>query len=236
MWYDDNAYGQSWSALWSGYTTCGVCSAIRQIEGACQICGDPPYSCEPTLVRLEDGREMRVPACFTGAEGRFEDYVYLQMMEREWKRPLSASENFSTLDSANAPSPRAAIVLVFWSYFETRLERLLRAGMRSLPTPVTEDLLQRYSPIGARLDRLYRIAFGTTYFEDLDALGYSNVQVCLRDVHQRRNEFAHGNPRALDDSLVLKLIMLLKAERESWIAAFNLRTASPRAAARTVTP
>lgn len=181
------------------------------------------------MVRIGDGREVAlVPAAFTGAEGRFEDYVYLQMMEREWKRPLDAAEQYSTLASVDAPSPRAAIVIAFWSYFETRIERLLRGGMKALPPPVLDDLLQRYSSIGARLDRLYRIAFKSTYFDDLAALGYLSVRECLSKLHRCRNEFAHGNPRALNDALVSDLVSILKTEHESWIAVFNLRTASRR--------
>jgi hypothetical protein len=64
-----------------------------------------------------------------GAEGRYEDWVYLGMMEREWKRPVADDDRFSVFSRESAPSPRASIVLLFWSYFETRIERLLRAGL-----------------------------------------------------------------------------------------------------------
>jgi hypothetical protein len=64
-----------------------------------------------------------------GAEGRYEDWVYLGMMEREWKRPVADDDRFSGFSRESAPSPRASIVLLFWSYFETRIERLLRAGL-----------------------------------------------------------------------------------------------------------
>lgn len=229
MWYEDLARGGSWSALWSGYTICGACSGIRLIYDACQTCGDPPDSRESVQVQLSDGREVTVPrAIYTGAEGRYEDYMYLQMMEREWKRPLNEAEEVSTLNTNEGPSPRAALVIAFWSYFETRIERLLREGLKAVPPRVLEDLLQRYSSIGARLDRLYRIAFDTTYFDDLTALGYTRIRECLTKVHRARNAFAHGNPRSIDDALVLNLVSLLKAEHESWIAIFNRRAAVPR--------
>ena len=232
MWYEALPSGRSWSALWSGYIVCGACSGIRSIDTACQACAAPPPSLEATLMRFEDGSEVAVHATFAGAEGRYEDYMYLQMMEREWKRPLQEAEQLSTLAEPKAPSPRAAIVITFWSYFETRIERLLREGMKALPMRVLEDLLKRYSVIGARLDRLYRIAFDATYFEDLAALGYSDVRDCLAQIHQARNEFAHGNPQAIDDALVLRLVRILKAEHESWIAVFNRRGAIPRIASR----
>jgi hypothetical protein len=100
-----------------------------------------------------------VQATFAGAEGRYEDWIYLQMLQREWERAAADFERFAHFSKDERPSARAALVLLFWGYFETRLERLLRSAMRSLPTSVLEDALERYSSIGARLHRLYRIFF-----------------------------------------------------------------------------
>jgi hypothetical protein len=108
-----------------------------------------------------DGKEMVVSSTFMGAEGRYEDWVYLQMLEREWKRPVTETDRLSESDPTRQPSPRAAIVVLFWSYFETRVERLLRAAMRDVPSRLAEDTLQRYSSIGSRLDRLYCVLFET---------------------------------------------------------------------------
>jgi len=164
-----------------------------------------------------------------GAEGRYEDWIYLQMLQREWDRPAADFDRFAHFSKDEQPSARAALVLLFWGYFETRLERLLRSAMRSLPISVLEDALQRYSSVGARLDRLYRIFFGLTYFDDLIACGYEEVAKLLRNVHTRRNEFAHGKPQAINDDLVTALVSGLKAEHEAWISVFNRRIARTRA-------
>lgn len=83
-----------------------------------------------------NGKEIFVAATFVGAEGRYEDYIYLQMLQREWKRPVVEFERFSHFADAEQPSARAALVLLFWGYFETRIERLLRSAMRALPQRV----------------------------------------------------------------------------------------------------
>ncbi len=167
--------------------------------------------------------------CFTaipaqmGAEGRYEDYIYLQLLEREWKRPVTEEDRLAEPDPSRRPSPRAAIIVLFWSYFETRVDRLLRASMRVVPPRLTDDTLQRYSSIGARLDRLYRVLFQTTYWADLTDLGFDDMRHHLLHVQERRNAFAHGNPSSIDDSLVATVVENLKREHEAWIAAYNRR-------------
>jgi hypothetical protein len=167
---------------------------------------------------------LTVPAdTYPGAEGRYEDYMYLEMLEREWKRAVTDADRGNAFDTSRRPSVRAAIVVQFWSYFETRIERLLRAAMRNLPSRVTEDLLTRYSAIGLRLNRLYGILFDATYHADLNELGFGNVAQHLGCVQDRRNAFTHGDPHAIDDALVTAVVENLKVEHEAWIAVFNRR-------------
>ncbi|MDE5440413.1 hypothetical protein GWG65_02910 [Bradyrhizobium sp. CSA207] len=158
-----------------------------------------------------------------GAEGRYEDYIYPQMLQREWERPAAEFEGLSHFPEENRPSARAALVLLFWSYFETRIERLHRTAMRHLPQRVLDDTLRRYSGIGPRLHELYRIFFGTNYFDDLRACGFSSIADLLKDIHQRRNEFSHGRPQAINDATVKALVENLQAEHEAWIAVYNSR-------------
>ena len=99
-----------------------------------------------TRSNLDDGHAAPTTA-YAGAEGKYEDYMYLDLLEREWRRPVPIANERGAIGPARHPSPRAAIVVQFWSYFETRIERLLRAGMRNLPPRVTEDLMARYSVI-----------------------------------------------------------------------------------------
>ncbi|MDA9529007.1 hypothetical protein ACM42_11360 [Bradyrhizobium sp. CCBAU 25338] len=95
--------------------------------------------------------------------------------------------------------------------------------MRKLPQRVLEDQLKRHSGIGSRLFDLYRIFFGTTYFDDLRDQGFAAVADLLSDIHKRRNEFSHGKPQAINDATVKALVENLKAEHEAWIAVYNNR-------------
>ena len=90
---------------------------------------------------------------------------------------------------------------------------------------VAEDTLQRYSGIGVRLDRLYRVLFATTYWADLNELGYNDVSAHLLEVQRCRNAFAHGEPNAISDTLAASVVANLKREHEAWIAIYNRRGA-----------
>lgn len=221
-WYEALPAGRTWASLWTGYILCGECRCIRRLEQSCPVCGSEPYSSRSRTV-VVDGKEMVVSDMFMGAEGRYEDWVYLQMLEREWKRPVTDTDRSSEFDQTSQPSSRAAIVVLFWSYFETRIERLLRAGMQNVPTRLAEDTLQRYASIGSRLDRLYRVLFETTYWADLAELGFDDVGRHLTQVQERRNAFAHGDPRAIGEALVTSVVDNLNREHEAWIAAYNRR-------------
>jgi hypothetical protein len=223
MWYEGLSKDKSWSALWNDYTICGRCHGIRSFKGACQICGDPPFSMESQVIRDRSGREFRVPQVFMGAEGRYEDWVYLRMMEREWKRPVVDEDRFPGLSENAGPSSRASIVILFWSYFETRIERLLRAGLREVPGRILDDILRRYSAIGARLNDFYSVAFSSTYKKDLEDVGHGHIWPQLALIQERRNQFAHGQPQAIDDALVQGVVEKMKEEHEAWIAVFNKR-------------
>jgi hypothetical protein len=111
-------------------------------------------------------------------------HLYLQMMEREWNRFI-----LPNVDSFSNMPDKASVVLLFWTYFETRIERLLRSGLKGVPTALTDDTLDRYSSIGARLDKLYRILLGTTYERDLKEIGRSALWSHLKEVQRRRNSF-----------------------------------------------
>jgi hypothetical protein len=152
------------------------------------------------------------------------------MMEREWKQPITEGDDLIFPDPARRPSGKASLVLLFWTYFETRIERLLRGGMREVPARLAEDALQRYSSIGSRLDRLYRVLFEISYGADLAELGYEDIWQHLARVQERRNAFAHGEPGAIDDALVAAVVDNLKREHEAWVGVFNRRASRPAVA------
>lgn len=223
MWYDILQPDDTWASLWHGYVLCGgLCSGIRRIEVSCPARGAGPMDTSPTTHTI-NGQRMTLAATFMGAEGRYEDYVYLQMLQREWQRPIVEFEGFSHFPDDDRPSSRAAFVLLFWGYFETRIERLLRTAMRTLPQRVLDDALRRYSGVGSRVYDLYKIFFDTNYFDDLHAQGYSTIAKLLKDIHIRRNDFAHGRPQAINDATVTALAENLKWEHEAWIAVYNNR-------------
>jgi hypothetical protein len=165
---------------------------------------------------------------FMGAEERYEDWVYLRMLEREWKRPLVDADRYLEIPEPSRPAPRAALVVIFWSYFETRVDRLFREGLRDTRDGIRGDLLRRYASLGSRLDRLYKVVFAATYWSDLTELGFRQIGELLQRVQERRNAFAHGQPAAIDEGLINDVVEGLKEEHEGWIAVFNKRAARPR--------
>ena len=226
MWIDDLPINSSWTSLWSGYIRCGNCSGIRTFDDPCPACGAGLPKESYTLI-VDDGQEISVPPVYMGAETRYEDYVYLQLMEREWQRMTRDFASQDHLPHTAQVSTGAALVLLFWTYFETRLEYLLRSGLQNVPPTFLEDALNRYSSVGARLDRFYRIAFGSTYHSDLVSLGYFDVSAHLARVQERRNEFVHGSPQSIDDALATSVVEMLKLEHEAWIAVYNYRVSRP---------
>lgn len=221
MWFEDLPPDSSWTSLWSGYIRCGSCSGIRTFDPRPACGADLPM--EEHTVRLDDGREIPIRPAYAGAETRYEDYVYLQLMEREWDRMSRDSSPQDRLQHTEQISTGASVVLLFWTYFETRLEHLLRNGLRHVPPSFLEDALNRYSTVGARLDRFYKIAFDSTYHSDLKSLGYSDVSVHLKRVQRQRNAFLHGSPQSIDDSLAIAVVGMLKQEHAAWIAVYNHR-------------
>ena len=144
------------------------------------------------------------------------------MLEREWLRPVEA-ELYDSIPENHRPSARAVVVLVFWSYFETRIERLFQETAEAVSKEVMDHLLDRYPSVGTRMDKLYKVVFSTTYWADLNHLGYGKVAALLGRVQNCRNRFTHGHPEAIDDALVEELVAGLKDEHDGWIAVFNRR-------------
>lgn len=226
MWTDELPPGVSWTNLWSGYISCGNCLGIRRVENPCPACNHALPADNSSVVKDADGTERVLPAVYQGAETRYEDYVYLQLMEREWARMAAEPSPSEELPHTTACSTGASIVLLFWTYFETRFAYLLRNALKNIPPRFLEDALRRYSSIGARMDRFYRVAFDSTYAADLVELGHADVSTHLKKVQQRRNAFAHGSPQSIDDALVRSVVEMLKSEHEAWIAVYNHRVAT----------
>ena len=142
LWCEAMPNNWSWAFLWNGYIRC-MCGGIRTIdlEAQCGACGKAWVEPAPLVIRDTDSHELHVQPDFAGAEGRYEDWVYLSMLEREWRRPVDA-DLYGSIPENSRPSARAIVVLVFWSYFETRIGRLFRETAKAVPGQVMDHLLE----------------------------------------------------------------------------------------------
>ena len=227
MWFDKLPPNTPWSSLWHPYIRCGTCNGIRTLVGYCPVCGSV-LDASPETIGFDGDEEITVCRAFRGGETRYEDYVYLQLLEREWKRIRRDSLTKEESHFLSSVSDGAAIVLIFWSYFESRIDYLFRSLLGHLPTEFLEDTLRRYSSISARLKDLYKLAFKSTYYQDLRELGFADVRDRLILIRDRRNNFVHGSPSSIDDDLVSKVVEFLEREHEAWVAVYNCRIASQR--------
>jgi hypothetical protein len=231
MWYESLKDSKRWSSLWYGRIRCS-CGGIRRLSGTCDACGQPLPEPEWMEVRGADGQVVRIPPAYMGAESQYQDYVFLDLLAAQWLRPTTQEEEFESIAESHRPAAKAIVVLVFWTYFEAKIERLLREPNRgAIPPRVLDDLLQRHASIGSRLGRAYKVLFDTTYFAELKALGFSELADVMKEVQTARNAFVHGHPEAITTALTQKLVENLENEHNAWIAAFNARMAA-RAARR----
>jgi len=225
-WFDNLPDGYKWHSLWYDYIICFNCGGIRKVDGKCPVCKSELPKDRKLKIKSDDGKEYEVVSnTLMGAEGRYEDYIYLDMLESEWRRPVSEFEQFTSISEDKRPAAKAIMVLVFWTYFETRIERLIDSAMNDLPESIRLNLLKRYQSISSRTNDLYKILFGksNTYNNDLDTLGYERVSNLLERIQKKRNQFMHGEPEAIDDTLIEDMVCMLKMEHESWIDVFNMR-------------
>lgn len=215
-----------WWDAWKNRIRCGTCRALMLVDAPCPKCGKDYRKVPPAELNV-DGRLIKVPQAFQGALG-WSEYSLLELMHREWLRPVFADGKASTLPPGHKPSPRVLSVLLFWTYFETLMSTFYETASAHLPRAVAEDLLKRYGTIGRRLDQLHKILFSTTYAEDLVSLGYEPVATHLRNVQIRRNAFIHGSPEEIGDGLVEETVKMGPSFHDGWIACFNHRCARQR--------
>lgn len=226
MWADDPEKNQSWLGPWSNLIHCDQCHALISTPD-CPRCGRS-YREEQTWMMVNiDGIDHRVPSLtFQGALS-WTTHSLLALMKREWDRPLAEVSKWE-----GRPSQRMLIVILFWTLFEHHMDRLLDAGLATIPPAIRADLLRRYSSVGSRMDRLYKLAFNATMKDDLAALGYSEIFDHLARVQERRNEFIHGDTEAISDTLVRDVVERLPNVQAAWLALYNKRcTGNPKAAA-----
>lgn len=198
------------------------------VAAPCPVCGkDYTNTNLPHQeVHGANGVVLRQPPVFAGAD-IWSYYVLLRLMHDEWNRPTIEGE-LAGLPPSKRPSPHLVIVILFWSFFESLMQRLLEKKASTLPPAIAEDLLRRYSTIGSRMDRLYKLLMGTTLEVDLTAVDAADVYDHLKRVQEGRNRFIHGDPELIDTDLVAATVDKLPAVQGAWIRLYNLRCALPR--------
>lgn len=143
----------------------------------------------------------------------------LSLIRNEYERPLTVS-----LGGVLAPkAERLVIVILFWTLFETLIERFYLAALADLPPGLADELLKRNNSISARLERLYKARWGLTFWADLEDLGFGDAATHLRTIQRARNAFVHGDPEAIDDALVETTIAKLRSSQLGFISVFNRR-------------
>jgi hypothetical protein len=103
------------------------------------------------------------------------------------------------------------------------MDAFYRAAFADLPGELGDELLQRFSSIGGRLDRLYRRTWKLSFADDLRAEGFAAEALLIDQVQRARNAFVHGDPEAIDDDLVDLTLQRLESAQRGWIALFNKR-------------
>jgi hypothetical protein len=208
-----------WWGVWKDRIRCGLCRALMELAQPCPVCGQD-YRTVSTAPIMVQGRKV-IQATFAGALD-WSPYLMLQLMHREWLRPPLDVTN---LPQGSRPSPRVLIVLIFWTFFETLMDWFYRTATGTLPEGVQKDLLKRHSSISARIGGLHRVLFATTYDQDLDTLGFTQVKLHLETVRSQRNAFMHGNPEAITELLVDATVNMMAEFQKAWIESFNKRCA-----------
>lgn len=218
MWIDELKNGDSWMGIWKAKIHCPNCWAI--FDGSiCPVC-NKELKFEDKIFFDDKDNEHRISPCFAGAIN-WSNYVILNLMQQEWERPLLPDENLKVHNKKI--SQHLSIVILFWSLFENLTDQLFKDGLKHLPTNILNDLLKRYSSVGSRLDRLYKIAFSTSFKDDLNKVGFGHIYDHLCLVQNKRNSFIHGNPEEIDDRLIMDTITYLQDTQQAWILLYNLR-------------
>lgn len=203
---------------------CGECRAIIDLSAPCPVCGKDYSVPEPETLKYFEEHQEWPPnhRAFAGADD-WTSYVLLNLMQREWERPLFPEDFFVAEEPNKQLSQRLVIVILFWSLFENLIDRLLTDGMFGLPKPVQVYLLKSNWQISARTEKLYKVLFETTFFKDLESLGLTELVEHLKDVQDKRNKFVHNDPQAITEGLVSRTVERLPELFRAWVAVYNLR-------------
>jgi hypothetical protein len=222
MWLDKLKPGDSWMGIWTNKFTCGKCLGIIEISDSliCPICKNDNRGKEITFL-LKDGTETTVPTATLMGPLDYTSYSILELMRLEWERPVSSHNDRA--ESAYKIPERLLIVILFWSLFENLMDVFFTKALRKIPPNISDDLLSRYGTIGSRMDRLYKLLFSITLKDDLISIGKEKISEHLKQLQNKRNEFIHGKPYAIDEKLINETLSELQETQGAWIQLYNKR-------------
>lgn len=207
--------GSPWTGVW-GVCHCAACNALHD-DLVCPLCG---HTDQPEEQGIRPDGRPRLAYIRAGAIP-YSVFVLLDLMRHEWERPAAVVP-----ENGHPPRvERLVIVILFWTLFETLMERFYLSAFADLPGQLGKELLKKAPNIGERLDRLYKARWGTTFWADMETLGFKDAADHLRKVQSTRNAFIHGDPTAIDTALVIATMEQLKPVQLGWMAVYNHRCA-----------
>lgn len=210
----------NFTKFWHGLIHCYNCMAIFSSE-ECPVCNQ---KIKNELIEYLDqnGNKIKAPIAFMGAID-YTVYSLLRLIQREWERKTTEEDIFDGIQEEKKPSQKLIIVILFWSLFESLMGTFFEHGMYSITDNIKKDLLKRYFSIGIRLDKLYPLLFESNFSNDFISVSNENLYSLLIDIKKIRNEFIHGNPEAITDEIVEKVIDNLEPIQKAWIDLYNLK-------------
>jgi len=217
MWLDDLGPGESWMGVWKGKFLCFHCGAIIE-ENPCAVCG---YLHTPFVIPGLPEKNQPKTLTFKGAIHE-NTFITLGLLKREWQRPLITESEVTDLLGREIPQ-RIAFVLLFWTLFESLMDRLFTRKLESIPPKLAKNLLKKNNNISARMGEFYQLVFDASFKDDLMDTGYVHVYDHLRNLQEKRNAFIHDNPTAIDEQLIIDTLTHLQDVQSAWIILYNKR-------------
>ncbi len=218
LWIDENDVGRSWMQVWNGKFNCGRCSGIID-SATCPICGYKLDTSEKEFTAT-NGSIHKIPQIQVAGAITYMTFTYLNLIRREWERPLTEEDRKLNLWANEIPQ-RLSIVLLFWSLFEHLMDKLISDGLKNIPENISKNLLKRFSSVGSRMGDLYKLTFSSSMKEDLVDLECERIHKHLINLQEKRNKFIHGNPHAIDEQLVSDTMHYLQESQLAWICLYN---------------
>lgn len=217
MWLDELKPGDSWMGVWQYKFLCFECGAIVA-HNPCPVCN---YLHAPFVIPGLEADQQITQLTFKGAINE-NTYIMLGLMKREWERPIIKETEVTGLLGEIIPQ-QLMIVLLFWTLFESLMDRMFTTKLSGLPPKLAKNLLKKNNNISSRMSDFYQLVFDHSFKEDLADTGFIEIYDHLKTVQEKRNAFIHDSPKAIDEQLVIDTINHLQDVQAAWIKIYNKR-------------